>query len=78
MGMGLEVPRAASENDILLPREIGNGLDRTFGFSENVTKKDDRLAGMAMRFRWIAGEALNQLVLSATVRASAAPASCRP
>jgi hypothetical protein len=78
MGLRGEVLRNASGDDILLPREIGDGVGRPVGRRENGEKKDDGLADTSTRFREFAEGALSQRLLSTTVRASAMPASCRP
>jgi hypothetical protein len=79
MGLWGEVLRSASGDDILLPREMGDGVGRPVGRSKNSEKKeDDGLADTSTRFREFAEGALSQRLLSTTVRASAMPASCRP
>jgi hypothetical protein len=78
MGLRGEGLRNASGDDILLPREMGDGVGRPFGRRGNGGKEDDGLAGTSARFREFAEGALNQRLLSTTVRASAMPASCRP
>jgi hypothetical protein len=78
MGRRGEVLRNASGDDILFPREIGEGVGRPVGRWENGEKEDDGLADTSTRFREFAEEALSQRLLSTTVRASAMPSSCRP
>jgi hypothetical protein len=78
MGLRGEVLRNASGDDILLPREMGDGVGRPVGRRGNDEKKDDGLADTSTRFREFAEGALSQRLLSTTVRASAMPASCRP
>jgi len=67
----------ASGDDTLLPREMGDVVVGPFRAGTD-RKEDDGLAGTAARFQGIAEGALSQLLLSATVRAPAMPASCRP
>ncbi len=78
MGLWGEGLRNASGDDILLPREMRDGVGRPVGRRENDEEKDDGLAGTSTRFREFADGALSQRLLSTTVRASAMPASCRP
>jgi len=78
MGLWGEVLRSASGDDILLPREMGDGVGRPFGRGGKGEKEDDGLADTSTRFREFAEGALSQRLLSTTVRASAMPASCRP
>lgn len=78
MGLRGEGLRNACGDDILLPREMGDGVGRPVGRRGNDEKKDDGLADTSTRFREFAEGALSQRLLSTTVRASAMPASCRP
>jgi hypothetical protein len=78
MGLRGEVLRNASGDDILLPREIGDGAGRPFGRRGDSERKDDGLVDTSTRFRGFAEGALSQQLLSATVRAPSMPASCRP
>jgi len=78
MGLWGERLRNASGDDILLPREMGDGVGRPGGRRGNNEKKDDGLADTSTRFREFTEGALSQQLLSATVRAPSMLASCRP